>query len=86
MTVPALTKPRPARRLTVTERVVDSGLRVIVVRKPGVPLVELRLRVPFSSARPTHPARSALLSDAMLTGAGRIRPGRARRGGPGTRR
>ncbi len=69
MTVPALTKPRKAKRLTVTERVTDSGLRVIVVRKPGVPLAEVRLRLPFASARATQPARSALLADTMLTGA-----------------
>jgi len=67
--VPALTKPRKPKKLTVTERVTDHGVRVIVVRKPGVPLVELRLRLPFASARATHPARSAVLSDAMLTGA-----------------
>ncbi|MDQ2748502.1 MAG: insulinase family protein [Actinomycetota bacterium] len=70
MTVPALTRPRTAKKLTVTERTTETGLRVIVVRKPGVPLVELRLRLPFASARATHSARSALLSDAMLTGAG----------------
>jgi zinc protease len=69
MTVPALTKPRKAKKLTVTERVADSGLRVIVVRKPGVPIAEVRLRMPFSSARATQPARSALLADTMLTGA-----------------
>lgn len=67
--VPALTAPRKARKLGVTERVTDHGVRVIVVRKPGVPLVELRLRLPFASARATHSARSAVLSDAMLTGA-----------------
>jgi zinc protease len=70
MTVPALTTPRKAKKLTVTERVSDSGLRVIVVRKPGVPLAELRLRLPFSSARATHSVRAALLSEAMFTGAG----------------
>jgi zinc protease len=69
MTVPALTAPRKAKKLTVAERVTDSGLRVIVVRKPGVPIAEVRLRLPFASARPTHPARSALLADTMLTGA-----------------
>jgi zinc protease len=69
MTVPALTAPRKAKKLTVAERVTDSGLRVIVVRKPGVPIAEVRLRLPFASARPTQPARSALLADTMLTGA-----------------
>ncbi len=67
--VPALTAPRRPRRLTVEERSLPSGLRVIAVRKPGVPLVELRLRVPFLSAKATHPARAALLSDTLLTGA-----------------
>ena len=70
--VPALTKPRKPRRLSVVERVLPSGLRVIVVRKPGVPLTEIRLRLPALSAKPTHPARVALLSDAMLTGAGEL--------------
>ncbi|MCU1658645.1 MAG: insulinase family protein [Pseudonocardiales bacterium] len=70
--VPALTAPRKAKRLSVDERVLGTGLRVIVVRKPGVPLVEVRLRVPFQSARPADPARAAVLSDAMLTGAGQF--------------
>jgi zinc protease len=68
--VPALTKPRRAKKLTVADEVVGDGLRVIAVRKPGIPLVELRLRVPFQSRRPSQPARAAVLSDAMLTGAG----------------
>jgi len=67
--VPELTKPRKARKLSLAERTLDSGLRVVAVRKPGVPLAEVRLRVPTLSARPTHPARISLLSDAMLTGA-----------------
>jgi predicted Zn-dependent peptidase len=67
--VPELTKPRKARKLSLAERTLASGLRVVVVRKPGVPLAEVRLRVPMLSARPTHPARISVLSDAMLTGA-----------------
>ena len=68
--VPALTAPRKPRKLSVAERVHDTGLRTVVVRKPGVPLVEVRLRVPFLSSAKSHPARAALLGDAMLTGAG----------------
>jgi predicted Zn-dependent peptidase len=45
---------------------------VIAVRKPGVPLAELRLRIPALSARPTHPARVSLLSDSILTGAAEL--------------
>lgn len=67
-TVPALSAPRRARKLTAVERRLDSGLRVMVVRKPGVPLVEVRMRVPFLSARAAHAARAALLSDSVLTG------------------
>jgi predicted Zn-dependent peptidase len=66
--VPGLTAPRKPKKLTATDATIDSGLRVLAVRKPGVPLVEMRLRIPFLSARPTHAARASLLSDAMLTG------------------
>ena len=67
MTVPALTEPRPAAALTVVERLLANGLRVIAVAKPGVPLAEIRLRIPFLSAAPHHPAQAAL-----LTGAGSL--------------
>jgi predicted Zn-dependent peptidase len=76
VTVPALTKPRKARRPSLAERTLDSGLRVIAVRKPGVPLAELRLRIPALSSRQGHAARIGLLSETMLTGAdGRDRAG-----------
>ncbi len=68
--VPALTKPRKARKLAIEQRTTDSGLSVVAVRKPGVPLVELRLRVPLLSAAKSHPARAELLADSLLTGAG----------------
>jgi zinc protease len=68
--VPALTKPRKAKKLTVVERTLGTGLRVVVVRKPGVPLAEVRLRMSALSAKPRHPARVGVLSDTILTGAG----------------
>jgi predicted Zn-dependent peptidase len=49
------------------ERTFGSGLTVIAVRRPGVPLVELRLRVPFGRA---PLARATLLSQALFTGTG----------------
>jgi len=67
--VPALTAPRPVRKLRSAEVRLDSGLRVIAVRKPGIPLVEVRLRVPFLSAKAAHPAQAALLAETVLTGA-----------------
>ncbi len=76
--VPALTAPRAPKGLTPTEAVLDNGLNVVAVRKPGVPLVELRLRLPFLSPRPAHPAQATVLAEAMLTGAaGRDRSGLA---------
>jgi len=70
--VPPLAKATAFKVPNVAESVLDNGLHVLVVRRPGVPLVELRLRVPF--AAPTgkrgraHVARAALLSDTMLLG------------------
>ena len=72
MTVPALTEPRPAAALTVLERTLPTGLRVVAVTKPGVPLAEIRLRIPFQSAAAHHPPHATLLSDALLTGAGAL--------------
>jgi zinc protease len=68
--VPALTAPRRSRKLNSQTVVADNGLRIVAVRKPGVPLVEVRLRIPFLSNRPGHPARATVLSDTMSTGAG----------------
>ncbi|SDJ32591.1 Predicted Zn-dependent peptidase [Frankineae bacterium MT45] len=69
--VPALTVPRRAKKLTEGKRTLANGLRVVVVRKPGVPLVEVRLRVPFFSAHPGHSALASVLSDSALTGTSR---------------
>lgn len=70
--VPPLAKAKAFKVPTVAETVLDNGLRVLVVRRLGVPLVEMRLRVPFSApagkrAR-AHVARASLLSDTMLLG------------------
>ena len=72
MTVPALAKSKPLKLPTVSDTTLPNGLRVLAVRRAGVPLVELRLRVPF--AAPTgkgggqHVARAALLGDTLLSG------------------
>jgi predicted Zn-dependent peptidase len=69
--VPALGKPRPVKLPTVADVTLDTGLRVLAVRRPGVPLVELRLRIPFagkSGAGQTHGARATLLSETLLAG------------------
>lgn len=49
------------------ERTLPGGLTVIAIRRAAVPLVELRLRVPFCRA---HLPRATLLSQALFTGTG----------------
>lgn len=64
-TVPPL---GPHRRLTVpaqAERRLANGLTVIAIRRPTVPLVELRLWIPFGRA---HVARAALLAQTLFAG------------------
>jgi zinc protease len=70
-TVPALGKPRVAKLPSVADTTLPSGLRVLAVRRPGVPLVEVRLRVPFAGRGETHVARAQLLSDTLLSGTDR---------------
>jgi predicted Zn-dependent peptidase len=58
----------PNRKLTVpkqAERTLANGLTVIVIRRPGVPLVEMRLRVPFAKA---NLARGDVLSQSVFSG------------------
>jgi zinc protease len=49
------------------ERTLAGGLTVIAIRRPAVPLVELRLRLPFGKA---SLPRATLLSQALFTGTG----------------
>jgi predicted Zn-dependent peptidase len=74
MTTTATAGPRtlpplgPTRKLKVprqAERTLRNGLTVIAVRRPAVPLIELRLWMPFGRA---HLARGAMLSQTMLSG------------------
>jgi predicted Zn-dependent peptidase len=66
--VPPLGPVPRVKQPTAAERVLRSGLRVVAVRRPGVPLIEVRLRVPFGGTAPSHPARSSLLANTMLAG------------------
>ncbi|MCU1589093.1 MAG: peptidase protein [Frankiales bacterium] len=69
--VPALGKPRTSRLPSVADTTLDNGLRVLAVRRPGVPLVELRLRIPFAGKGDDHVARAQLLGDTLLSGTDR---------------
>ncbi|HEY1486633.1 MAG TPA: pitrilysin family protein [Micromonosporaceae bacterium] len=58
----------PNRKLTIpktVDRTLTNGLRVIAIRRPAVPLVELRLRIPFAKA---NLARGDVLSQALFSG------------------
>jgi zinc protease len=50
---------------TDTETALQNGLTVIAIRRPSVPLVELRLRIPFAEA---DLAASALLTQTVFSG------------------
>ncbi len=70
--VPPLGEPRPQPVPEVSEATLPHGLRVVVVPRPGVPLIELRLRVPFAATGPAeaplHTAQTAVLAGALLLG------------------
>jgi predicted Zn-dependent peptidase len=58
----------PNRKMVLpreTEHTLANGLTVIVIRRPSVPLAELRLRIPFAKA---HLARGDMLSETLLSG------------------
>jgi len=64
---------RPAGVFAVprtAERTLANGLTVLAIRRPAVPLVELRLRVPFGAAtlRTSYLASSSLLSQTLFSG------------------
>ena len=48
--IPPLGEPRPQPVPQAEETTLPNGLRLVVVPRPGVPLIELRLRVPFAAA------------------------------------
>jgi zinc protease len=52
----------------VTERVLANGLRVAAVRRAGVPLVEVRLRLPFAGTTRAHLAATSVLTETMFAG------------------
>ncbi|MFC4146003.1 pitrilysin family protein [Micromonospora mangrovi] len=64
-TLPPLGPNRKLKLPTQAERTLANGLTVIAVRRPAVPLVELRLWMPFGRS---HLARGAMLAQTMLSG------------------
>lgn len=66
-TLPDLVPDAKLKLPREAERTLPGGLTVIAIRRPAVPLVELRLRVPFGRA---PLPRATLLSQALFTGTG----------------
>jgi zinc protease len=64
-TLPPLGPNRKLEPPKQAERTLSNGLTVIAVRRPAVPLVEMRFWLPFGQA---HLARSVLLSQTLLSG------------------
>ncbi|WP_433871515.1 M16 family metallopeptidase [Saccharopolyspora sp. CA-218241] len=66
--LPPLAEPPPGRTPEAVDTVLDNGLRVIAARHGVVPMVELRMRIPFAGQAPEHPARAEVLAETLLTG------------------
>jgi zinc protease len=66
--LPPLAEQRVAADLSSVDTVLSNGLRVIAVHKPAVPLVEVRLRIPFAGTELPHAARAEVLAATLLTG------------------
>jgi zinc protease len=64
-TLPPLGPNRKLKLPRTAERTLPNGLTVIAVRRPAVPLVEVRLRVPFAKA---PLSRGAVLSQTLFSG------------------
>ena len=69
--VPELGAQTAAAELSHVDTVLANGLRLLAVRKPTVPLVELRLRIPFGGTGNLHAATAEVLAETMLTGTAR---------------
>jgi predicted Zn-dependent peptidase len=66
--VPGLTKPRRQKLPTLADRTLANGLRVVAVRRGGVPMVHLRLRVPFAGRSADHLAKRLVFDATMMHG------------------
>ena len=71
--LPPLGVQRAAAELSSVDTELPNGLRVLAVRRAAVPVVELRLRIPFAATRPVaedplHAARAEVLASTLLTG------------------
>ncbi|RJQ69099.1 insulinase family protein [Pseudonocardiaceae bacterium YIM PH 21723] len=69
--LPPLGVQRPDQDAPTVDTVLANGLRVIAVRRTSVPMVELRMHIPFAGDAADHGAVSELLASTLLTGTAR---------------
>jgi len=68
MTRPSIGPPRAPRAPKIVERELPGALNAVAVRRPGVPLVEVRLAFAVGSAQLLKPAETVVLSKSLLAG------------------
>ncbi|MEV7771785.1 insulinase family protein [Kitasatospora sp. NPDC086791] len=66
--LPAPGPPPPIAEPDLVDVELPTGLRLVAVRRPTVPLVQLRLGVPFGGATPAHTAAAELLAATLTAG------------------
>jgi predicted Zn-dependent peptidase len=69
--LPPLGTHVPAIEPPTVDVVLPNGLRVIAVQRSAVPMVEVRVRIPFAGTDPLHAARAEVLARTILTGTAR---------------
>ena len=69
-TVPKVGPVRTTKLPAVAERTLDTGLRVLAVRKPGIPMVQARLVLPAPRPKATGSdrAKQLVLAETLLSG------------------
>ncbi|MHB1989002.1 MAG: M16 family metallopeptidase [Acidimicrobiales bacterium] len=68
---PSIGRIRTPRKAALVEVELAGGLHAIAVRRPGVPLVELRIAFPLSGTQLSRPAAPVVLSESVLAGTDR---------------
>ncbi|MBB3052751.1 putative Zn-dependent peptidase [Prauserella isguenensis] len=66
--LPQLGEQRTATPPEHVDTEIGNGLRVLAVRKPGSPMAELRMAIPFAGDDPMHTATAEVLADTIATG------------------
>lgn len=66
--VPDLMKVRAGRVPAAESSTLANGLRVVAVRRPGAPLIEIRLRIPFGGRTRLRAARAEVLAASAMLG------------------